>query len=44
MYITVSQPNHGPTYNIKKGEDLDPVKTLRTRYDAWLKAHPEFKR
>lgn len=44
MYITVSQPSHGPTYNIKPGEDLDPVKTLRMRYDAWLKAHPGFKR
>jgi uncharacterized Ntn-hydrolase superfamily protein len=44
MYVTVSQPNHGPTYNIKKNEDLNPVKTLRMRYDAWLKAHPEFKR
>src|SRR5579864_4689731 len=44
MYITVSQPNHGPAFNIKPGEDLNPVKTLRTRYDAWLKAHPEFKR
>jgi hypothetical protein len=44
MYITVSQPNHGPTYNIKAGENLNPVKTLRLRYDAWIKAHPEFKR
>ena len=44
MYVTVSQPNHGPTFNIKPGEDLDPVKTLRMRYDAWIKAHPEFKR
>ena len=44
MYITVSQPNHGPTFNIKPGEDLDPVKTLRKRYDAWVKAHTEFKR
>jgi uncharacterized Ntn-hydrolase superfamily protein len=44
MYITVSQPNHGPAYNIKPGESLNPVKTLRMRYDAWLKAHPEFKR
>lgn len=44
MYIAVSQPNHGPTYQIKTGEDLDPVKTLRMRYDAWIKAHPEFKR
>ena len=44
MYITVSQPNHGPTFNIKAGENLNPVKTLRVRYDAWMKAHPEFKR
>jgi len=43
MYITVSQPNHGPAFAIKPGEDLDPVKTLRMRYDAWLKAHPQFK-
>jgi len=44
MYVTVSQPNHGPTFNIKAGENLNPVKTLRLRYDAWIKAHPEFKR
>jgi hypothetical protein len=44
MYIAVSQPNHGPKFQIKPGEDLDPVKTLRMRYDAWIKAHPEFKR
>ena len=44
MYVTVSQPNHGPTYNIKPGENLNPVKTLRMRYDAWIKAHPTFKR
>jgi hypothetical protein len=44
MYITVSQPNQGPAFAIKGGEDLDPVKTLRMRYDAWLKAHPGFKR
>jgi uncharacterized Ntn-hydrolase superfamily protein len=44
MYITVSQPNHGPSFQIKAGEDLDPVKTLRRRYDEWLKAHPGFKR
>jgi len=43
MYIAVSQPNHGPAFNIKPGEDLDPVKTLRLRYVAWLKAHPEFR-
>jgi hypothetical protein len=44
MYVTVSQPNHGPAFNIKPGENLNPVKTLRLRYEAWLKAHPEFKR
>ena len=44
MYITVSQPSHGPAYNIKPGEDLDPVKTLRMRYDAWIKSHPGFRR
>ena len=44
MYVTVSQPGHGPNYQIKAGENLNPVKTLRMRYDAWLKAHPEFKR
>jgi len=44
MYITVSQPNHGPDFQIKPGENLNPVKTLRLRYDAWLKAHPEFRR
>ena len=44
MYITVSQPNHGPAFNIKQGENLNPVKTLRMRYDAWIKAHPAFRR
>ena len=44
MYITVSQPNQGPRFQIKAGEDLNPVKTLRMRYDAWLRAHPEFHR
>jgi hypothetical protein len=44
MYVTVSQPNHGPEFNIKPGENLNPVKTLRVRYEAWLKTHPEFKR
>jgi len=44
MYITVSQPNHGPNFQIGAGENLNPVKTLRMRYDAWVNAHPEFKR
>jgi uncharacterized Ntn-hydrolase superfamily protein len=44
MYITVSQPNQGPNFQIKAGENLNPVKTLRMRYDAWIKTHPAFKR
>ncbi len=39
MYITVSQPDHGPNA-IKEGENLNPVKTLRMRYDVWRKAQP----
>jgi hypothetical protein len=49
MYITVSQPDpsaldgnqtsHGPN-QIKAGENLNPVKTLRMRYDVWRKAQP----
>ena len=41
MYITTSQPgpDHGP-HAIKAGENLNPVKTLRMRYDAWRKAQP----
>ena len=41
MYLTVSQPapDHGPNV-IKPGENLNPVKTLRMRYDAWRKTRP----
>jgi hypothetical protein len=41
MYINVAQPgaNNGPGA-IKPGEDLNPVKTLRMRYDAWRKTQP----
>lgn len=41
MYITVAQPgeNNGPGA-IKPGENLNPVKTLRARYDAWRKTQP----
>ncbi len=41
MYITVSQPgeNKGPNA-IKAGENLNPVKTLRMRYDVWRKSQP----
>jgi hypothetical protein len=41
MYLTVSQPgpDRGPGA-IKPGEDLNPVKTLRVRYDVWRKTQP----
>ena len=41
MYITTAQPgsDHGP-HAIKAGENLNPVKTLRMRYDAWRKTQP----
>jgi hypothetical protein len=45
MYINVSQPtapggpDRGPGA-IKPGENLNPVKTLRVRYDAWRKLQP----
>jgi len=43
MYITVSQPgaDKGP-HQIKPGagENLNPVKSLRTRYDAWRRQQP----
>jgi hypothetical protein len=41
MYITVSQPgpDHGPNV-IHEGENLNPVKTLRLRYDEWRKKQP----
>jgi uncharacterized Ntn-hydrolase superfamily protein len=40
MYITVNQPDQGGPNAIKVGENLDPVKTLRMRYDAWRKTQP----
>ena len=41
MYLTVAQPgaDHGPG-QIGAGENLNPVKTLRMRYDAWRKTQP----
>ena len=38
LYLTVSQPgaDKGPN-QIKAGENLNPVKALRRRYDAWKK-------
>jgi len=39
MFIRVAQPDHGP-FSIHEGENLNPVKTLRIRYDEWRKAQP----
>ena len=39
MYIQVVQPHQGVN-EIKPGENLNPVKTLRLRYDAWRKQQP----
>jgi hypothetical protein len=41
MYITVAQPgeNRGAGA-IRPGENLNPVKTLRARYDEWRKTQP----
>jgi hypothetical protein len=35
MYINVSQPAPDHARGIRAGENLNPVKTLRMRYDAW---------
>lgn len=40
MYIAVSQPNSGSPGAIKPGENLNPVKTLRMRYDKWRATQP----
>ena len=40
MYINVSQPAADHAKGIKEGENLNPVKTLRLRYDAWRKMQP----
>jgi hypothetical protein len=40
MYITVTQPESGGPNAIHAGENLNPVKTLRMRYDAWRKLQP----
>ncbi len=40
MYLTVAQPEQGGPHAIKPGENLNPVKTLRTRYDAWRATQP----
>ena len=40
MYINVSQPVPDHPKGIVAGENLNPVKTLRMRYDAWRKSQP----
>ena len=43
MYITVAQPGTPEARGagaIKPGENLNPVKTLRARYDEWRKTQP----
>ena len=40
MYITVTQANQAGPNVIKPGENENPVKTLRMRYDAWRKVQP----
>ncbi|MBU6364746.1 MAG: DUF1028 domain-containing protein [Gemmatimonadetes bacterium] len=40
MYLTVAQPEQGGPHAIVPGENLNPVKTLRLRYDRWRKAQP----
>jgi hypothetical protein len=41
MYLTVTQPASGGPNAIHEGENLNPVKTLRMRYDAWRKLQPD---
>jgi hypothetical protein len=40
MYLTVSQPESGGAQAVRAGENLNPVKTLRLRYDAWRRQQP----
>lgn len=40
MYLTVSQPTSGAPFAIRDSENLNPVKTLRLRYDVWRRAQP----
>jgi uncharacterized Ntn-hydrolase superfamily protein len=41
MYLTVSQPASGGPNAVHAGENLNPVRTLRMRYDVWRKAQPD---
>ncbi len=40
MYLTVVQPEQEGPHAIMAGENLNPVKTLRQRYDAWRVLQP----
>jgi uncharacterized Ntn-hydrolase superfamily protein len=40
MYLTVAQPDAGGPNAIRSGENLNPVKTIRARYDAWRRTQP----
>jgi hypothetical protein len=40
LYLTASQPSPDHPLGAKSGESLNPVKTLRIRYDAWRKTMP----
>ncbi len=40
MYLTVAQPDQTGPNIIKPGENLNPVKTLRSRYDSWRRSQP----
>jgi len=39
MFLRVAQPGRGAN-EIRAGENLNPVKTLRLRYDEWRKTQP----
>jgi hypothetical protein len=39
MFLRVAQPDAGANA-IREGENLNPVKTLRLRYDEWRKSQP----
>ncbi|MBL0937393.1 MAG: DUF1028 domain-containing protein [Gemmatimonadaceae bacterium] len=40
LYLTVAQPNQSGPNAIKPGENLNPVKTLRARYNVWRRTQP----
>ena len=40
MYLSVTQPAPGRAQGARAGESLNPVKTLRMRYDEWRRSAP----